>query len=246
MGAAPWKISGRDVGRLAAYALRLGRGQVVDVGHTEVAQLHLAVVGEEDVRGGDVTVDDGERLPAAIADAVDVVERLEQLQRDVDTEVERHPQPARRQRVEQAVERGALDELHGDIAPSLDLPGFVGAHQVRVHQMTGHVLLDAEHLHHARILLQLGAQDLDGEVEGVQLGGRGDDGAEDIRHATVADALEQPEAAKGVGKLHADRQYLRAPPRRNRTRLGPGGTAQCAAAGAAFVFATWYLAGTRR
>ena len=119
-------------------------------GYTEVGHLHLAVAGDENVAGLDITVDE--------AVAVGEPEGGGDIGRYVGG-------PVGMERAVGADDLGqapTLDVLHDDEVGALLLAPVVDADDVRVVQVGGRLGLPSESLHEAGIVGELVEEDLDG------------------------------------------------------------------------------------
>ena len=96
---------------------------------TEVGQLHLAEVAEQDVGRRDVAVDQ-----VQIAVAVNVGQRAGDLAADVQRDVQRDARPRADAAVPDLAQVLALDQIHRDEELAVDLAGVEGGHQVGVRQ----------------------------------------------------------------------------------------------------------------
>ena len=191
-------------------AARLLRAEVVDgaerragdghrrLGHgardAEVGDLHVPGVGDHDVAGLHVAVDD----PLA-------VRRLERA-RGADCDPHRIVD---RQRAAVAQDRrqvATVDELHDDVLLAIGPVGavVVDADDVRVRQAAGRARLLLEARGEARVGPELGPQDLDRHLAVELLV----DGAPDRRHAAVAQRGDEPIAAADQPAEHLHRVSL--------------------------------------
>ena len=114
----------------------------------EVEQLHGAVVQHHDVRGLEVAVDQ----PVAMHER----QRVRHLQRDAQRLLE-----AEQLVLDDAVERAALEILHGDVALALELAVLVDRGDARVHEVRRVARLALEALVRLGVDLHVGAQDLE-------------------------------------------------------------------------------------
>ena len=148
-------LLGGHVAELAAHLSGAGLGQAERrCGDTEIGEFDVACTGEQDVRGADVAVHDVQALALFVAKVVREVERLGGLSDDV----ERHVQwntTLRCSGVEQAVHRGALDQLHGEEERAVGLAEVEHLHDVRVRDAHSQLRLRHEQLHELRVAREL-------------------------------------------------------------------------------------------
>ena len=103
----------------------------------EVEDLHLAVVGDEDVGRLDVAMDD--------ARAVRVREAVAHRERDLELARQRHPLG----RAHPLLEIAPLEKLHGEIRQAFFLAEVVNGDDVAVRQLRGGTGLAEEAIPHA-------------------------------------------------------------------------------------------------
>ena len=169
---------------------RIARERVVRAGDAEVADLHFAVEGEEQVRRRYVAVHDTERLALVTPQAMGVVETAKRLADDVERELERQRDLRARAPAEKIVEVETLDVIHGDEQPAFFTPEVEHLHDVGVVQARGELRLVHEHVAEPRVAgeapedlfdhAQPTPAELDRLARKVDLG-----------HPALADAVEQ-------------------------------------------------------
>ncbi len=200
------RLLGAHVPELALEHL-LGRGLVdraARLGDAEVGDLDLALEREEHVLRRHVAVDDAERAHVLVAPAVRVVEALGDLGRDVRAHLHGEggvlPAGAR----ERAREVEPVHVLHRDVervgrrARLSDVGGLAeieDLHHVRVREAHGELGLVDEHVDELGAARELGQDALDDEdlleaLDAVALG------LEDLRHAALAQPLQQAVATE--------------------------------------------------
>jgi hypothetical protein len=176
----------------AGLRLRLAALRVRDA---EVAQLHVAALRQEDVRGRDVAMHDVHRLALHVARVVRVVEGLEDLVDHEDGQVPRHVQLLLRARPQEAQRVGAVDELEGDEVLPAHVAEVEDLDDLRVRELRRQLRLVDEHRDERRVGREVREDPLDDEdllepVRGANLR------AEDLGHASDGEALEERVAAE--------------------------------------------------
>ncbi len=155
---------------------------VARTGDPEVGELHLAVVGDQDVARADVAVDDLLRLAVGRAELVREVEAGADLEHDPRREPPRTAPLEVDEALEHPEEVAAGHVLHRDVGQPVGLAEVVDLDHVGVHQARGDLGLVGEHAQEARPLQEVGVDALDGH----RLGEAADAhhlGAVDVRHA---------------------------------------------------------------
>jgi hypothetical protein len=174
--------------------------------------LHGAGVGEEDVGGAHVAVDEVLRLPGDLQ-AMRVVEALGNLLGDVGGEA-RLERPARGQApLEERGEVCTLDQLHAEVELALLLAEIIDVDDVAVlEERRDLALFEEERLEHGA-LRQVRADDLEGDIalEAARAGGLG---AVELAHAAYGEAFDDAVSGDVLGQegagllppLHRGRQ----------------------------------------
>ena len=170
------------------------------LGDAEVGDLHEALVGEEDVGGGDVAMDDGERLTDGAGGVVGKVEAAEDLNGDVDGDGDRDAELGAGAGCEEVEEVFAGDILHGDEVLPLDLSEVVDLDHVGVVEPDGDTGLVDEHADEVGVFCERGEDDLDGALFGEAVGAL-KHAAEDVGHAASTDAIDEDELTEATGEF---------------------------------------------
>jgi hypothetical protein len=136
--------AGFDEARRARVAVGAGRR----LGETEVEDLRLLAVGDEDVGGLDVAVQDAARVRGV--DRVGNLRGQPQQQADIE-----------RTAVDRARERAPLEQLHRDERPPLVLVHLIDGADVRVVQRRGGARFAQEALHRLRLVGAILRQELE-------------------------------------------------------------------------------------
>ena len=177
------------------------------LGDAEVGQLHLALIGQQDVVRADVAVNDPERrLPFGLG--VRIGERAADLGRDVQRELARQPHAGGRRPVEDAPEIPAVDQLERQEVTAGADAEIQHLRDVAVRQAHRDVRLVDEHVAELRIGVDGAVDPLQddrlGEPLAAELGGE-----EDLRHPAVGDASDDlvPTVLR-----HSERTNLPFPP----------------------------------
>ena len=157
---------------------------------TEVGQLHLAEIAEQDVGRRDVAVDQ-----VQIAVAVHVGQRARDLAADVQRDVQRDARPRADAAVPDLAQVLALDQIHRDEELAVDLAGVEGRHQVGVRQAKDDLRLVQEPLR-LRAIAALGDDLLD-DAELLEAGVAGRRQI-DLTHPAPRHRLEQDVLAKSA------------------------------------------------
>jgi len=187
----PADLLGRHVRELALDQAGQGPGgAALRLDDAEVDELDLTLVRDDDVLRADVAVDQVERLARAIALVVGVVERLADLEDDVAGLGRAEPAVVVLQVVEDGAQVAPRHVLLDDEVAALDLTEVEDLGDVRVAQLTGDLRLVDEHGDEVAVVGDLRQQHLDRD-HALEPGGALRLGAEHLRHAAVADPLEQ-------------------------------------------------------
>src|SRR6185437_6776611 len=154
----------------------------------EVHDLHLAVLRDEDVGGGDVAVDDLERLAVAL-ELVGVGEALADAPGDVDGRLDRDGPGELARVVHHRLQIRAVDVLHDDEVRPVTDADVEDADDVGMREVRGEARLVEEHGDELLFLAELRQDALDRDLlsEALDAGALGD---EDLRHAAGRQALE--------------------------------------------------------
>src|SRR6185437_1792258 len=154
----------------------------------EVHDLHLAVLRDEDVGGGDVAVDDLERLAVAL-ELVGVGEALADAPCDVDGRLDRDGTGELARVVHHRLEIRAVDVLHDDEVRPVADADVEDADDVGMREVRGEARLVEEHGDELLFLAELRQDALDRDLlaEALDAGALGD---EHLRHAAGCQALE--------------------------------------------------------
>ncbi len=181
-----------------------GRG---GAGHAEVRDLHLAVIGHEDVAGRHVPMDDAQGVPVRVARVVSVPQRLADLPYHVQRDGRRDLPAETIRPGHDLLEVPAVDVLHRQVVLALDLVELVDRDDVRMLQRGRDLGLVHEHLHERRVLRIRQEDALDHEDLAKVLGPL-DHGLEDLGHPARADLLEQQVLAELPGSRGGLRRSL--------------------------------------
>jgi hypothetical protein len=205
-------LLGAHVAELALQHAGLGVfGLGGRLGDAEVDDLHLALVGHEDVLGRNVAVHDLQGLAVRTPEVVGVVERLAGVGDDARGEHGRtagsplDAAPGDRREV------FAGDELHRDEVGLVGLAAeVVDLDDVRVVEGRAHAGLVQEHLDEGLLLREV-AQDLLDDDEAVEAGHAGLAGEPDLRHAAGRQLLDERVPAEPADRadVRVERRLLR-------------------------------------
>jgi hypothetical protein len=195
---APQDLFGRGVGKLALEDAGLGRALAVRcLGHAEIHQLHLPVIGDEHILRADVAVHDVQGRAVEVPQLVRVVQPGQHLAEDVQVDVQR--QPARgTHTVEKHAERLAIQVLHREKVPVAFLIHLERLHDVRVLEPRSESRLVHEHRHEALFARQLLSQLLDHE-QLAELPESHREREMDRAHPALAKRRHQPVLAELIG-----------------------------------------------
>ena len=175
-------------------AARLGRP-----GDPEVEDLHGAGEGDHDVVGADVAVDDADRRAVVVALVVGVGEAGRGLMGDVGGDHRRDPLAAAGDRVEEAHQVDALDQLHRQVEVAVDLAEVEDLDDVGVVEAEGDLRLVDEHPRVLGLIGAVAADLLDHEALGEALTD-GDRRRVDLGHAPLTDLSVEGVAAELLGE----------------------------------------------
>src|SRR5690606_27122404 len=119
-------LFGREIRVLALQHVARGGARVAQrrTRDAEVAELYVAVLGEIDVRRRDVAVNDAERAPFVVAEAVHASEGLADLAGDGDGDARRDALAFRLRLAHEPERVDAAHVLHREIRLIVDLAGF--------------------------------------------------------------------------------------------------------------------------
>ena len=203
-------LFGAHVAELALENSRLGLLRPVRrLGDTKVDDLHLAVVGDEDVLRRHIPVDNVELHPPRIPFAVRVVEPLGNLRRQVHRLGGGHDLLAAPVAFKQGPDIPPRHVLHGNEERALVLPELVDVHDVRVVQLNADSRLIDEHGDELFVLRHRGENPLDGEDPFEPLHTKGL-GNEDLGHAAHVHPLEEKVFSEDDGLFHRGQEGTRA------------------------------------
>lgn len=164
-------------------------------GDAEIDQLDRAVVGDEDVGGRDIAVNDVERRAIGAAAFVRVVEPCRGGGDDGQAEVERHPQAAVVDRLEDGADGLAVDVLHGEEVGAVGgAPDVIDLGDVLVVEGGSEARLVEEHTHIGLVRNVLFAQGLEDHVA-LEAREACDTCQEHLRHPTGCEMGNQLEPA---------------------------------------------------
>ena len=154
------EVLGGDVGELALDQAGLRAGLAVTLDDAEIDQLHHAVCVDHDVGQRHVAVDQIERRARVVAQVVDVLERVADLDQDPDHDADRH-RASDLTLARELVQRRAVYVLHLDEVRAVGLAERVGLRDVRVIEPLREVRLLDEPAHDVEVDIEV--------VVGVQL-----------------------------------------------------------------------------
>ena len=197
----------RHIRDLSLQGARLGArdlpGRLRDA---EVAQFDVALVGDQDVGGRHVAVDDVQLAPLPLAPAVRVIERRGDLRGDEDGERRRQRQAGLASRVQDRAQVASLDVLHRDEVPAgLDLSEVEDVHDIGVIELGGELGLVGEHRDELFVVGDV-RQDLLDRHDLLEALDTAPAGLEDLGHSPGVDPLEDLVLPETVRPRHGDRR----------------------------------------
>ncbi|MEJ2190465.1 MAG: hypothetical protein P8Y93_13880 [Acidobacteriota bacterium] len=135
---------------------------VASAGDTEVGELDLAAVGNNDVARADVAVDDLLRLAVGRAELVGELEAGAHLRDDLGRQPPGAASLERDQALQHPEEIPSGHVLHGDVGRAVGLTQIVDLDDVGVHEARGDLRLVGEHAQKTRAFEQVGVDPFDG------------------------------------------------------------------------------------
>ncbi len=189
---------------LERAGLRL-RGLRRGLRDAEVAELDVALVGDQDVLGRHVAMHDVQIVALGVAAAVRVVERRGHLGGDVDRQRNRQRNAQLAGRLLNRAQVAAVDVLHRDeVAAGLDLPEVVDVDDVRVVQLGRELGLVGEHRDELFVVGQVRKDLLDRDdlLESFHARSLG---LVELGHAAAGDPFQDLVLAEAVGARRRDR-----------------------------------------
>jgi hypothetical protein len=196
----PAGLLGGHVRQLPLHHPRLGGGGDVvgELGDAEVEDLHLAVVGEEQVVRADVAVDEAERVVLEIAQLVDVVQPAQRVGDDQGGDARVDDPVLGHDLLGEAVHRLPAEELHRQVDLAVGLADLEGLHHVGVLEERRQPRLGQEHRAQLRLVPRPLAHALD-HAQLAKARHAGGDGEERVGHASSSEDGDQLVATEPRG-----------------------------------------------
>ncbi len=166
-------------------------GFALGFGDAKVDDFDIAIVGDKDVLGRDVAVDDMEGLVAVVAFAVGVIETFAGFGHDIGSHLRGDDGAFLASgAIEDGAEIAALDVFHGDKVGVIDFAEFKDLSDVGMAELDSDLGFVDEHGDEFLIFRDIGQDALEGDGAFEALDAKGF-AFEDLSHATDGDAVHQ-------------------------------------------------------
>lgn len=170
-------------------------------GDPKVDDLHLAFVGEDDILGGDIAVNDIEIALGEIFASVGVVESFADFGDDVGDEGDGEAFFDVSGAIDQAAYIASVDVFHGDKEGFADATEFVNLGDVGVMERDGDARFIDKHIGEFGVAGEVGEDAFDSD-EAFDAFEAGDFGPKDFGHSADVEAVKQQIIAEAYGAMH--------------------------------------------